>query len=121
MKNDPYFPNWMDQNTRDIINRFLDKNPETRLQKPEEIRSHPFFQGINWDALSKLEVTPPFVPAVKNKESTQNIDKNFINMDLKKVLIEETPILDDSFENFTYARGQSKGKNDKKTEQNNNS
>jgi hypothetical protein len=29
-----------------------------------EIKAHPFFGGIDWDALLQLKVVPPFFPTI---------------------------------------------------------
>mmetsp|Transcript_37452 Transcript_37452/g.149432 ORF Transcript_37452/g.149432 Transcript_37452/m.149432 type:complete len:84 (-) Transcript_37452:1205-1456(-) len=43
----PVVPDEVDEDGLDLIKRFLDPNPATRLgsQGAEEIRSHPFFAG----------------------------------------------------------------------------
>jgi len=45
----------------DILKRMI-CDAETRLGRNgvEEIKAHPFFEGINWDALR--DKTPPYVP-----------------------------------------------------------
>ena len=48
---------------RDLISQLLVKDPAQRLGSKsgaEEIKSHPFFGGINW-ALLRTEV-PPYIP-----------------------------------------------------------
>ena len=44
-----------DPAARDLITRFLDHNPNNRIgmKSFEEIKHHPFFQGINWEALER--------------------------------------------------------------------
>eukprot|EP01129_Flabellula_baltica_P009781 TRINITY_DN4054_c0_g1_i3.p1 TRINITY_DN4054_c0_g1~~TRINITY_DN4054_c0_g1_i3.p1 ORF type:complete len:784 (+),score=156.57 TRINITY_DN4054_c0_g1_i3:168-2519(+) len=49
---------------QDLIDRLLQKNPEDRLTDWDEIKSHPFFECINWEALVRKEIPPPFVPTV---------------------------------------------------------
>jgi hypothetical protein len=48
----------------------LDKNPKTRLGSPQKggtasIKSHPFFEDIDWDKLLNRDYQPPFKPKVK--------------------------------------------------------
>lgn len=45
-----------------LIRLLLDRQPATRLARPDEIKRHPFFKGVDWDALLRKEVKPPFVP-----------------------------------------------------------
>lgn len=43
----------------------------------EEIKAHPWFGDIDWVALSKKEVTPPFKPGVSGDDWINNFDKQF--------------------------------------------
>jgi hypothetical protein len=38
-----------------------------------QIKAHPFFRGIDWDALLRKEVSPPWVPKVTNSEDVSLI------------------------------------------------
>lgn len=52
--------------------QFLERDPNKRLgYRPggggfEDIKSHPWFKGINWNALHNKEVVPPFEPDVSS-------------------------------------------------------
>ncbi|GAM24211.1 hypothetical protein SAMD00019534_073860 [Acytostelium subglobosum LB1] len=54
----PYFSD----NARDLLQRLLCE-PEKRLT-PEELKLHPFFDGIDWENIKNIE--PPFVPQVQS-------------------------------------------------------
>lgn len=58
-----------------------------------ELKAHPFFKTIDWEALSKKQVTPPFRPDVESDESTTNFDPEFTTADLREHGIES--FLDD--------------------------
>jgi len=45
-----------------LIRAFLDRSPSSRLARPEDIKRHPFFKTVDWDAYMRKEVRPPFVP-----------------------------------------------------------
>jgi len=49
-----------------------------------ELKEHAFFKTIDWDALSRKEVTPPFKPDVESDESTANFDPEFTSADLRE-------------------------------------
>jgi hypothetical protein len=49
------------------------------------LKAHPFFSCIDWIALSRKEVTPPFKPSVESDESTANFDPEFTSADLREV------------------------------------
>ncbi len=53
--------NHFSKNAENLIKRLLEYNPKKRL-KYNEIIKHPFFQGINWEKIERLETNPPFVP-----------------------------------------------------------
>jgi serine/threonine protein kinase len=49
---------------KDLISKLLDPNPVRRLgaRGANEIKSHPFFNNLDWDKLEHREVKPPFLP-----------------------------------------------------------
>jgi len=87
MTADPMLPEYIQDPCREFILRLLDKNSETRLQDSNLIKTHPYFQGIEWEALLRKDIPPPFIPDVKSKESTAYIDKQFTS---KNVVLEIT-------------------------------
>lgn len=69
------------EEAKDLINKLLCMDPKERLganrdekfsSGGEEIRSHPWFEGINWDSL--LEDEAQFVPQPENPEDTEYFD-----------------------------------------------
>ena len=69
---------------KDIIERLLDKNPNTRLgsqNDADEIVNHPWFKtGIDFDKLMKKEIKAPFVPDMeklkgKKKEAEESKER----------------------------------------------
>ncbi|OTB02102.1 hypothetical protein M426DRAFT_74794 [Hypoxylon sp. CI-4A] len=66
---------------KDLINKLLTIDPQQRLganreakyaSGGEEIRNHPWFEGINWDTL--LQDDAQFVPQPENPEDTEYFD-----------------------------------------------
>ena len=55
----------------DFMNKMLSE-PNKRLGKngSEEIKSHPFFKGVDWDNIRNT-MKPPFVPDIKNDYDTK--------------------------------------------------
>jgi len=91
---------------QDLIRKFLIRDPNQRLQDPQEIRGHPWFRSLNWDKLEKLEITPPFIPSVKSADDVSNIDEEFLRENVADEDDEEhqaVPVKKDDFINFTYA------------------
>jgi serine/threonine protein kinase len=54
---------------KDFIARLLDRNPNTRLggspADVEEVKAHPFFAGIQWDAVLARKIRPEWIPNLK--------------------------------------------------------
>ena len=55
----------------DFMNRMM-SDPNERLGKngPEEIKSHPFFKGVDWDNI-RNNMKPPFIPDIENDYDTK--------------------------------------------------
>ncbi|CAH2222985.1 serine threonine- kinase N2 [Pelobates cultripes] len=61
--------------------QLLTKKHEKRLGSSEkdaqEVKDHPYFQHIDWNALLLQNVTPPFVPTINGAEDVSNFDAIF--------------------------------------------
>jgi len=101
MKAQIEMPESMDENTKDIILKLLDKNPESRLQKPEDIKAHPYFSSINWEQIYNKKVEVPYVPNVKSKDSTNMIDREFTRLEIEKELKKGTTV-ETEFPEFSF-------------------
>ena len=78
--NQPYYPENMPDDAVDLIRKLLERNPEERLgyrRGAQEVMEHPFFDSIEWDALYKKEVVPPFKPTLRDKNDLSNFDVEF--------------------------------------------
>ncbi|KAF2678376.1 Pkinase-domain-containing protein [Lentithecium fluviatile CBS 122367] len=67
---------------RNFVKGLLNRNPKHRLgatRDAEELKAHPFFADIDWDALSKKNVIPPFKPKLKSELDVSNFDPEFTN------------------------------------------
>ncbi|RFU32183.1 hypothetical protein B7463_g4174, partial [Scytalidium lignicola] len=67
---------------RNFVKGLLNRNPKHRLgatDDAEELKRHPFFADIDWDALAKKKITPPFKPKLKSETDTSNFDPEFTN------------------------------------------
>ena len=61
-------------NAANLVNRLLERNPDKRLghNGAEEIKQHPFFEGLDWTTLRNKE--PPFIPKPTDIEDTSYFD-----------------------------------------------
>ncbi len=57
------------------------KDPDKRLGSGlkglEDIQSHPFFKNIDWEAIFKKKIKPPFIPKISSDFDTKYIDTEF--------------------------------------------
>ena len=67
---------------RNFVKGLLNRNPRHRLgatDDAEELKAHSFFADIDWEALMKKNVVPPFKPKLKSVLDTSNFDPEFTN------------------------------------------
>ncbi|XP_016045093.1 protein kinase C delta type [Erinaceus europaeus] len=75
----PHYPRWITKESKDILEKLLEREPTKRLGVTGRIRSHPFFKTINWTLLEKCEMEPPFKPKVRSPGDYSNFDQEFLN------------------------------------------
>jgi serine/threonine protein kinase len=78
LRNEPRFPRSADPVIREFIRELLVKDPEQRLGSPgKDITRHRYFDGLSWQKVAKMELQPPFVPAITRPEWIFNFDEAF--------------------------------------------
>ncbi|KAJ7904285.1 kinase-like domain-containing protein [Mycena olivaceomarginata] len=78
----------INEDGKQFVKGLLNRNPKHRLgavRDAEELKEHPFFSSIDWNALARKQVTPPFKPVVESDESTANFDEIFTSANLLEV------------------------------------
>lgn len=90
---DVVYPTYLSDEAKDIISKFLDVNEHTRMGATgvDDIKTHPFFSGIDWDLLEQKHLEPPLLPAstVLNEKVTYSGHE-----DMLKALEKESWLLD---------------------------
>ncbi|KAH0788257.1 AGC family protein kinase [Histomonas meleagridis] len=71
----PNIPKTVDEVTASFINGLLEKDPKKRLGP--NITEHPYFAGIDWKKVAKMQTTPEFSPYVPNDDSVINFSENY--------------------------------------------
>ncbi|PWN45581.1 kinase-like protein [Ceraceosorus guamensis] len=75
---------------KQFVKGLLNRNPKHRLgagRDAADLRAHAFFREIDFEALSKKQLTPPFKPLVESDESVANFDPEFTETDLNEVAV----------------------------------
>ncbi|KAM6947627.1 protein kinase C delta type-like [Lycodopsis pacificus] len=75
----PHYPRWIPKEAKNLIELLFERDPSRRLGVVGNIRAHPFFKTINWPALEKKEMDPPFKPKVKSPSDCSNFDREFLS------------------------------------------
>ncbi|XP_076833623.1 ribosomal protein S6 kinase alpha-5 isoform X1 [Brachyhypopomus gauderio] len=85
LKKDPPYPKNMGPLAKDIIQRLLVKDPKKRLGSglsgAQNLKSHPFYQKINWEDLAAKNVPAPFKPVIRDELDVSNFAEEFTEMD----------------------------------------
>ena len=76
------YPQWMSSDARDLIGSLCTVNPSQRLGNISSggvngtalVKSHPFFETIDWDALYHRRIKGPIIPKVKHAADASNYD-----------------------------------------------
>ncbi|XP_053456846.1 protein kinase C delta type isoform X1 [Nycticebus coucang] len=101
----PHYPRWITKESKDILEKLFERDPNKRLGVTGNIRIHPFFKTINWTLLEKRKIEPPFKPKVKSLKDYSNFDQEFLNEKPRLSFSDKTLIdsMDQSaFEGFSF-------------------
>jgi serine/threonine protein kinase len=82
-----HFPFYVSRPAADIISGLLTRDPLQRLgasRDSEEVKEHRFFASIDWEALLRGAVKPPFNPCkAADATDTRNFDTQFTRLPLE--------------------------------------
>jgi serine/threonine protein kinase len=97
---------------RDALSQLLQKDRSIRLGAKRdfaEVKEHAFFYAIDWAALLRREIKPPFVPRVKDELDISCIDKEFTEQPVTDSLIPKShqafhagTTIENDFHGFSY-------------------
>ncbi|XP_053621045.1 ribosomal protein S6 kinase alpha-4-like isoform X2 [Plodia interpunctella] len=77
-------PTEVSPEVQDFIKKLLVKDPRRRLgggdDDAEELKRHPFFQNLDWEAVARREIPAPFVPQLSHPTDTSNFADEFTRM-----------------------------------------
>ncbi|KAG0179310.1 hypothetical protein DFQ28_003020 [Apophysomyces sp. BC1034] len=94
LEDDLEFPEDFDPVTADFIRGLLEREPTARLgtgtDGPITIRSHPYFDTLDWSDVYYKRIRPPYVPNLRSETDFSNFDEDFLRMTPRL-----SPVLDD--------------------------
>jgi serine/threonine protein kinase len=95
------FPAGFSPTATALIRALCTKNPHERLGSngTDEIKSHPFFDGIPWDDILEKNLKMEWVPAITHETDTSLFDAEYTGMEAEVSGDEEVP------EDAKYIRG----------------
>jgi serine/threonine protein kinase len=72
------YPPYLSNNAKNLLEGLFRKDPEKRLgggpSDAEEIKAHPWFEGVDWDSYLRKEIPAPYVPIIKAETDVSNFD-----------------------------------------------
>ncbi|RLN89309.1 hypothetical protein BBJ28_00017913 [Nothophytophthora sp. Chile5] len=105
-----YIPPELPEDVQSLLAGLIERDPQKRLGAKEavpfSIMNHPFFAGIDWEALQQKKVQPEWVPDVIDDADAKYVDNEFVNQ--VPVDTPEWRMLDsvdrerEYFDDFTY-------------------
>lgn len=101
----PKYPMNLNPLTRNILEGLLQKDPTKRLGSKcdaDEIKSHPWFQGINWNDLLHKKYEAPFIPAWNHDLGLGNFDSDFTEIPISPLEMVVDAQYNKNFSNFSY-------------------
>lgn len=102
------YPEYLSPEAVSLLSGLLTRDPRKRLGCGEgdadEVKRHPFFRFIDWDALLQGRLRVPWVPTVAGSLDTSQFDSAFTNMPIISPKSKPAGGSFDAvrFENFTY-------------------
>lgn len=73
---DVRFPSCAKPNEIDFISKLLIKDPKKRATF-QDLKDHPFWDGMNFDDVLAKKIQPKHIPDVSNPENVSNFDQDF--------------------------------------------
>ncbi|KDQ60624.1 hypothetical protein JAAARDRAFT_31588 [Jaapia argillacea MUCL 33604] len=71
-----HWPREIDPLSRDLVKAFLHPDRTKRLGNliggPQDVLDHPWFRGVDWEALERREIRAPIVPHVSSSDDTRH-------------------------------------------------
>ena len=109
MKAELTFPTFVSPAVKDLLSRLLVRDPKQRLgsgdRDANEVKSHVFFSGVEWNSFMLGHMIPPWRPTVVGSMDTSQFDQEFTSLqpvvspDMREAYFGS---YDRAFEGFTF-------------------
>jgi serum/glucocorticoid-regulated kinase 2 len=99
----PKIPSMVDPAAADLIRQLLVKEPGKRLGAiGTDIEAHPYFEGLDWEAVARMEVATEFQPVVSREDEVANFDETFTSERVAVSFGGESSVVEVPVSNFSY-------------------
>jgi len=108
IENQPFYPQHMGRDAIHLTSLLLNKDPRKRLgaskADAQEVKSHQYFKGTDWQAMLEKRVPVPYVPKFKGKLDVSHFDEEFTNepIQLSPIQCNLNASEQELFRGFTY-------------------
>ena len=111
-KNNLMLHDYFSDELKDLLKKLLNRDPKNRIgvTNKEEIKNHPFFNGIDWEKLKRKEIEPP-IDLVEIKQNNNDVN-DYKNIKFKDEDYNERNKNTNRVKQFTFVRPQSPKQSD---------
>lgn len=78
---EPFYPTSFSVGVKDLLRGLLAKDAKRRLgcgrNGVEDIKQHQWFDGLDWACLKSKQMSPPFVPVIRDELDVSNFSEEF--------------------------------------------
>jgi serine/threonine protein kinase len=78
------FPGPISEEARSLLKGLLERDPRRRLgygtADARSVQAHPFFAGVDWEAVAKKQTPSPYVPSVTGADDLSHFEAEFVRM-----------------------------------------
>jgi len=79
-------------NARALLEALLQRNPKQRLDEVDEIKHHPFFNGIDWKELGVKLTVSPFKIEMKSDDDVSNFEWKYTSLPVNENSLKDNEI-----------------------------
>jgi serine/threonine protein kinase len=103
------YPPYLSPNVKNLLDGLFQKEPSKRLGSgtggAEEIKAHPWFQGVDWKSIYNKEIKAPFLPIIKSDVDVSNFDPEFTEAPIGSLgsITDTSTEIDQSYTGWSYS------------------